>query len=379
MVVWSHSSADLSVADTTYFGIALSRSAIGPVCSRHARARPCQVSRASNSASAASARSSAPCRPASLMYGKSASAGGASMTPSSVAVVCAVIEVICVRPPAAAQLIAAHQTGAPAGLSAVEHAGLDVAVALIRSPRSRRVSRGAVTNTDPILAEQLAYYRARAREYDKWFRREGLHDLGEEHNARWRLELNRVFSALDAFAPRGDVLELAYGTGEWTIRLAESAARVVGVDAAPEMRELALAKLQDAGKSNVELRVGDLFSWQPDQDYDVVFFAFWLSHVPESHAYRFWRSVRDALRPGGRFFLVDAARAVPERNVIHGSQLPDRESATELRRLEDGREFRIFKRSFDPDRLARDLRDHGLDASFVETGEFFVYGLGRRA
>src|SRR4051812_33480380 len=94
MVVWSHSSADSSVADTTYFGIALSRSAIGPVWSRQARARPCQVSRASSSASAASARSSAPCRPASVMYGKSASAGGASMTPSSVTWVCAVIEVI---------------------------------------------------------------------------------------------------------------------------------------------------------------------------------------------------------------------------------------------------------------------------------------------
>ena len=105
------------------------------------------------------------------------------------------------------------------------------------------------------------------------------------------------------------------------------------------MRELALAKLQDAGKSNVELWVDDLFSWQPDQDYDVVFFAFWLSHVPESDADRFWRSVHDALRPGGRFFLVDAARAVLERNVIHGSRMPDRESATELRRLEDGREF----------------------------------------
>ena len=114
-----------------------------------------------------------------------------------------------------------------------------------------------MTSDHPILGEQLAYYRARAREYDKWFRREGLHDLGEEHNARWRLELNRLYSALDAFAPRGDVLELAYGTGEWTIRLAESATRVVGVDAAPEMRELALAKSQDAGKSNVELCVGD--------------------------------------------------------------------------------------------------------------------------
>src|SRR4051794_5432196 len=140
----------------------------------------------------------------------------------------------------------------------------------------------------PILAEQLAYYRARARDYDKWFRREGLHDLGEKHNARWRLELNRVYPALDAFAPRGDVLELAYGTGEWTIRLAEVATSVVGVDAAPEMRELALAKLHDAGKSNV--------------------------------TDRFWRSVHDALRPGGRFFLVDAARAVLDRNVIHGSR-----------------------------------------------------------
>src|SRR3954454_12101952 len=143
IVVWSHSSVDPSVADTTYFGIALSRSAIGPVWSRHAPARPCQVSRGSRSASAASARSSAPCRPASLMYGKRASAGGASMTPSSVACVCAVIEVMRVRPPAAAQLIAAHETGALAGPTAVGHAVLAVAVALLRAYPARCHEQGA--------------------------------------------------------------------------------------------------------------------------------------------------------------------------------------------------------------------------------------------
>src|SRR4051812_17132687 len=132
MVVWAHSSADRRVADTTYFGIALSRWAIGPVWSRHARARPCQVSRGSSSASAVSARSSAPCRPASLMYGKSASAGGASMTPSSVAVVCAVIEVMRVRPPAAAQLIAAHETGALTRPHGGRAPVLEVAVALLK-------------------------------------------------------------------------------------------------------------------------------------------------------------------------------------------------------------------------------------------------------
>src|SRR3954451_8985723 len=142
MVVWPHSSADPSVADTTYFGIALSRSAIGPAWSRHARARPCQVSRGSSSASAASARSSAPCRPASLMYGNSASAGGASMTPSSVACVCAVIEVMRERPPAAAQLIAAHENRRPGGTSrAVEHAVLELPVALVQAHPASAMSK----------------------------------------------------------------------------------------------------------------------------------------------------------------------------------------------------------------------------------------------
>src|SRR3954463_12644342 len=75
------------------------------------------------------------------MYGKSASAGGASMTPSSVACVCAVIEVMRVRPPAAAQLIATHETGALAGLTAVEHAVLEVAVALLRAYPASAMSK----------------------------------------------------------------------------------------------------------------------------------------------------------------------------------------------------------------------------------------------
>ena len=144
-----------------------------------------------------------------------------------------------------------------------------------------------MTNHDPLLAEQLAYYRARAREYDKWFRREGLHQLGRGAQCAMASGAQQcVFSTRCVCASwRRPRARLRHGGVDDPV--AETATRVVGVDAAPEMRELALAKLQDAGKSNVELRVDDLFSWQPDQDYDVVFFAFWLTHVPESDADRF--------------------------------------------------------------------------------------------
>jgi hypothetical protein len=37
---------------------------------------------------------------------------------------------------------------------------------------------------DALLEGQLAYYRARAEEYDEWFFRRGRHDRGPEWNRR---------------------------------------------------------------------------------------------------------------------------------------------------------------------------------------------------
>ena len=38
---------------------------------------------------------------------------------------------------------------------------------------------------DETLREQIAYYRARADEYDQWFLSQGRYDHGEQENARW--------------------------------------------------------------------------------------------------------------------------------------------------------------------------------------------------
>ncbi len=62
----------------------------------------------------------------------------------------------------------------------------------------------------------------------------------------------------------------------------------------------------------------------------------------------------------------------------HSSGALDLATSFDLRRLEDGRRYRVVKRSFDPDELARDLRERGLEAHFVETERFFVYGSGTR-
>jgi SAM-dependent methyltransferase len=234
-----------------------------------------------------------------------------------------------------------------------------------------RYRRGAMDDAS-LLDEQRAYYRARAREYDEWWERTGRFDRGPEANARWFEEATTLRRALEEFDPRGEVLELACGTGIWTRRLVHTATRVLAVDASPEMIEINRGRL---AAGNVDYVEADLFEWAPPaRSFDACFFGFWLSHVPDSRFERFWSAVRTALRPGGRVFFLDSARN--ERSTAADHVLPEDDAQTLTRRLNDGREFRIVKRFYAPERLSQRLTELGWDIAVRSTGEFFIYGNG---
>ena len=93
-------------------------------------------------------------------------------------------------------------------------------------------------NDDGLLADQRAYYQARAPEYDEWWQRRGRFDLGPELAEEWDREVAQVAAALETFGATGDVLELAGGTGWWTARLARTAGHLTVIDSSPETLEL---------------------------------------------------------------------------------------------------------------------------------------------
>ena len=227
---------------------------------------------------------------------------------------------------------------------------------------------------DGLLQGQLDYYRARADEYDEWFTRQGRHDRGYERNRRWFYELERVRDELCTFRPTGDVLELACGTGLWTVELARHADSITAVDASPEVLDINRSRLGEARPGiPVDYVQADLFDWRPEARYDAVFFGFWLSHVPPERFVPFWELVRSALAPGGRVFFVDSlcpeTPAETERARTSGDHMT-------LRRLNDGREFRIVKVFYDPDDLEARLATLGWRFSVQNTGDFMLYGLG---
>jgi SAM-dependent methyltransferase len=226
------------------------------------------------------------------------------------------------------------------------------------------------TTVERLLAEQRSYYRERAPEYDDWWFRRGAYALDADTAARWFADVRELEAALDAFGPRGDVLELAAGTGIWTRQLLRHANRVTAVDAAPEVLELNRARTG----ASAEYVLADVFAWEPPREFDVCFFSFWHSHVPSRHFEAFWRLVGRALKPAGRVFLVDNARLGDSGHLVSAA------GEVARRRLSDGREFDIVKRFWAPEELEREVATVGwrLSARVTANG-YFIYASGERA
>ncbi len=205
---------------------------------------------------------------------------------------------------------------------------------------------------ESLLEEQIGYYRAIAAEY------EGHALLGAD---------GELEAALEAFAPRGHVLELACGTGIWTAHLARHADSLTAIDAAPEMLAIARARVAD---ERVRFIRSDIFAWEPDGRYDAVVFGFWLSHVPLERFERFWTLVAECLEPHGRVFFLDDAHRTAEE-LLEGES-----GARVCRRLNDGSAHQIFKVPHTPQQLERRLAQLGWRITVTSTSGPFFWGEG---
>jgi demethylmenaquinone methyltransferase/2-methoxy-6-polyprenyl-1,4-benzoquinol methylase len=229
---------------------------------------------------------------------------------------------------------------------------------------------------DELLAEQIAYYRARAPEYDRWWERTDQYTLDPELRAQWDADKRDLTALVDGWLSPfrgGRALELACGTGIWTARLAPHFAEVVAVDAAPEAIAIARAKLRPA--ANVAFVEADVFAWEPDSQFDVVFFSFWVSHLPPDHFAPFWSLVGRALAPGGRAVFIDNK----PRDGVWPPVAPEADEFVQTRTdLSSGDVFRIVKIYYEPAEIEERLASLAWHPHVTSTNRFFVAGFAER-
>jgi ubiquinone/menaquinone biosynthesis C-methylase UbiE len=214
-----------------------------------------------------------------------------------------------------------------------------------------------------ILNEQMAYYRAQAPEYDEVT--ENTEELKEAYA--------RAKELLQRMGPYEQVLELACGTGTWTQVLLPIAHDITAIDAAPEMLAIARQKL---GNAHVSYQQADVFQWEPKQEYDLVFFANWLSHVLPKDLNAFLRKVSRAVRPGGHLVMIDQSAPTSE----------DREIMTEgeggslfaHRSLRNGEAFTIVKVFYEVTSLQERLTALRFEVTLHHLNDLFFFLSARR-
>jgi SAM-dependent methyltransferase len=213
---------------------------------------------------------------------------------------------------------------------------------------------------EALLGEQVADYRALAPEYEA--------NSPWPHDEALRAALSE---ALDAFQPRGDVLELACGTGVCTETLATYAAGLDAIDVSPEMLAIASSRVR---QQHVHFIESDIFGWQPARRYDVVFFSAWLSHVPPQRFEAFWALVGQCLKQDGRVFFIDELPA----EAACEQQVPGAIAPAVERPLESGARFRIVKVFHAPGELREKLAKLGWHVVIRPIGWRFYYATGTR-
>ena len=216
---------------------------------------------------------------------------------------------------------------------------------------------------EQVLASQRTFYDLRAPDFANASSPSDRRHRGNPTSAlvaEWVAEVR----------PDGDVLELACGSGSFTGDLARRARSLTCVDGSPRMLGLNRAAVNDP---RVRYECADLFAWTTTEQFDLVFFGFWLSHVPPTHFDRFWSLVRACLRPGGRAAFVDE----DDRATGNEAFLVDDGIPIARRRLRDGREFDIVKVFWEPADLTARLDQAGWDATVRPVGDTFLIGEAR--
>jgi SAM-dependent methyltransferase len=157
--------------------------------------------------------------------------------------------------------------------------------------------------------------------------------------------------------PGMDVIDLCCGDGWFTLQIAKIARHVAAIDIDPAMLAVARHRLAEGGVSNCDLIAGDAYDiaalWP--QPADFVFLANAFHGVPDRP--RLARSVRDALKPSGRFAIVNWHARPREETTVLGEP---RGPATQLR--------------MSPDQTIRSAQVDGL--KFVELVDVPPYHYG---
>ncbi len=210
-----------------------------------------------------------------------------------------------------------------------------------------------------VEAGMAEYYLRRAAYYERvYFKPERQPDL--RAMAAW---LAGQFSGRR-------VLEIACGTGWWTLHGAAGASHWLATDLNPATFAIAQAKAMPASVAFRALDAYRLDELGPDQHFDAAFAGCWWSHVPLPRLRPWLDALHARLRPGARVVMLDnrfvptSSTPISRRDVAGNSY--------QQRSLDDGSSHEVLKNFPSPEQAIAALGPGVRDVQWQAYAHYWV-------
>jgi SAM-dependent methyltransferase len=213
------------------------------------------------------------------------------------------------------------------------------------------------------LEAMAHYYARRAAVYERVYHRPERQD-----------ELRRLEARVaETFAGRR-VLEVAAGTGWWTVHGASRARHWLATDRQDETLAVLRAKHPPAA---VTTRLADAYALQAElgataatDPFDAAFAGCWWSHVPRPRLAAWLQSLHDLLPAGARVVMLDNAWSARWSTPLHRTDADG--NTYQWRELDDGSRHEVVKNFPTPEEAAAALGPRAHDLQWTAGEHYWV-------
>jgi SAM-dependent methyltransferase len=219
-------------------------------------------------------------------------------------------------------------------------------------------------------AELFAYYDARADGYEDFYQGRGAAIAPLAHE--YPVDTAGVSALLSSFG-RGDVIDLACGTGFWLSAYGANCASVTLVDQSGPALARCRQRVDALGlRATATIIQGDIFEvLLPEASYDSCLLGFLLSHLTDPQIDALFERLRIIMRPRSEIAVIDSVWSEARRPHCQRDSF-------ERRPVPGGPSFMIRKKYYDRPELESLLLRHGFMLRAEYMGNVFIAMLAYR-
>ncbi len=222
---------------------------------------------------------------------------------------------------------------------------------------------------DEASWDELAeYYDERAPEYDAVYSGAGP---AYPEPKLYQEDVKRINELVSSFGKK-HLLDIACGTGFWLPHYAANCERISMLDQSQKMLEQAKGRAISEGiVDKCRFIHGNFFEIDLDERYDSAIVGFLLSHLTEGDTHRFFSKLDSVLKSNSQLMLIDSSWSKTR-------QIYREKEGFQKRKLDDGREFSIFKKYFESDELSQIVISRGFTVIHQYFGDAFLAIIAER-